>query len=270
MKRSFWRKVLSVFLIGGLLLGTGSLALASNNGIGNGQGQMMRGGPGKGIDLAQKWESILGKVTASSLITSEQAEALKNLAQEKVNEREEFRQQMQEMTPEERQQVREERRAANDPLLSEAVEQGIITSEQAEAIMKAIREERVVERQQEVKAKLDELVAGGTITQEQADKLLARMQEEMEKREADIAKRLEMTAAEWREYVKNREKPNVLQDLVQEGVMTYEQAQKVAESIRPLSGRGMEKGFPGKGTGKCRGMMGSGNNGNCPFISNQN
>lgn len=269
MKKSFWRKMLSVFLIGGLLLGTGGLALAAENGNVNDSG-MMKGGYGKGIDLEQKWENLLGKLAESSIITSEQAAALKNLVQERVEEREAFREGMQSLTPEERRQAREERREAKDPLLSEAVEKEIITSEQAEAIMKAMHEERTAERQQEIKAKLAELVAAGTITEEQADKLLARMQEEMEKREADMAKRLEMTPEEWREYVKNLEKPHVLQDLVQEGVITLEQAREIAKSLKPLPGNGMGKGPMGKGGGKGRGMMGRGNNGSCPFASNQN
>lgn len=262
MKRNFWRKILSVFLIGGLLLGTGSIALAAGNGVmAGGQGKMIRGGMGKGVDLAAKWETLLNKLTENSLITSEQAEALKNLAQQRVKEREEFRQEIKKMTPEERQQAREERRQLQDPFLSEAVEKGIITSEQAEAIMKAMHEERAAERQQEIKNKLDELVAAGTITQEQADKLLARMREEMEKREADMAKRLEITPEEWREYVKNREKPNIIRDLVAEGTITSEQASAIAKAIHPSKGNGMGQG---------KGMMGRGNAGNCPFASSQN
>lgn len=254
IKKSFWTKVLGVFLIGGLLLGTGSLALAAGGKTGIGQGQMVNQGMGRGIDLEKKWEGILEKLTASSLISSEQAEALKDLAGEKAKEREELRQQMQEMTPEERMQAREERRAANDPLLNEAVKQGIITSEQAENIMKAMREERAAARQQELKVKLDELVNDGKITQEQADKLLARMQEEMEKRQAEMTKRATMTAEEWREYVKNREKPNVLQNMVDEGVITTDQAKEIAQAVRPPMGKGMMK------RGNCN---------NCPFSSNQ-
>ncbi|SHH03869.1 hypothetical protein SAMN02745221_01534 [Thermosyntropha lipolytica DSM 11003] len=250
IKRSFWTKVLGVFLIGGLLLGTGSLALAAGGKMGIGQDQMVNQGMGRGIDLEEKWGSILEKLVSRSLITSEQAETLKDLAAEKMKERQEFRKNMKAMMLEERQKARKERREEKDPLLSDAVEKGIITSEQAENIMQAMREEREKERKQEIQDKLAELVAKGTITQEQADKLLAKIEEEMEKRQADMAKRATMTAEEWREYIKNREKPNVLQNVLDAGVITIDQAKEVSKAIRLPGGKGMMK---------------RGNGNNCPF-----
>ncbi|MBO8158973.1 hypothetical protein [Thermosyntropha sp.] len=253
-KKGFLTGFLGILLIGGLLLGAGSFAIAAGDSPGFFGARKAFSGDFKGAKKGMPEEEISGaleKLQSEGVITAEQAESIKSMAAERIQEREAWLKEAASMSPEERQALRDERQAKK-PLLSEAVERGIITSEQAENIMKAMQELRQEQRKQEVETRLKELVANGTITQEQADAVIAKMEEEMKERQAEIAKRQQMPREEWREYVKNREKPQILRGLVDEGVITLDQAADIAQSLRPeKAGRGMGKGRQGRCPGNC-------------------
>lgn len=130
-----------------------------------------------------------------------------------------------------------------DDILSELAEKGIISSEQVEKVKEYIEQKMEQERQQrrqQIEEALQKLVESGTITSEKKDKILAYLDEKEAQRQQEIEKVKNMTAEERKAYFAEKKsslqkqgKYSMMQELVDKGILTEEEAKAVMEAIRP-------------------------------------
>jgi len=150
--------------------------------------------------------------------------------------------------------------------VEDLLKDGVITEDVADKIntyikqkqeeMKKEHKEKLAEmqaKQQEwMKSQLDKLVTDGKITQEQEVKILAAIQEKQEALKAEMDKIKNMTAEERKAYFESKkdqmvQKVDIVGELVNEGIITQDQAQDVRSAIRPWGfGGGMPKNVPKK------------------------
>lgn len=136
-----------------------------------------------------------------------------------------------------------------------AVQEGIITTEQAQAIQDFLREESRQVAETQLKTKLAELVTAGTINQTQADAVIAYQQARAEQRQemsaedkaarqAEVEKLKAMTAEERKAYMEQNkpEKPQPFKELIDNGTLNQEQADAIAKI---MGGFGGHRGGPG-------------------------
>jgi hypothetical protein len=134
-----------------------------------------------------------------------------------------------------------------DDILSELAEKGIISSEQVEKVKEYIeqkmeqeRQQRQQQRRQQIEEALQKLVESGTITSEKKDKILAYLDEKEAQRQQEIEKLKNMTEEERKAYFAEKKsslqkqgKYSMMQELVDKGILTEEEAKAVMEAIRP-------------------------------------
>ncbi|KXG73775.1 hypothetical protein AN618_24590 [Fervidicola ferrireducens] len=134
-----------------------------------------------------------------------------------------------------------------EDILSELTEKGIISSEQAEKVkeyveqkMEQERQQRQQQRRQQIEEALQKLVESGTITSEKKDKILAYLDEKEAQRQQEIEKVKNMTEEERKAYFEEKKsslqkqgKYSMMQELVDKGILTEEEAKAVMEAIRP-------------------------------------
>jgi hypothetical protein len=124
-----------------------------------------------------------------------------------------------------------ERKAAD--FLTLAVDKGIISDKEADAIRDAQEKNRQSQRQAMIEESLDSLVTDNTITQAQADKILASWEDQEETRQAEMEKMKSMTDDERKAFMKTLkgEKQNCLAELVDDDVLTQNEADAVAKVL---------------------------------------
>ncbi|MDN5331509.1 MAG: hypothetical protein PWP45_734 [Tepidanaerobacteraceae bacterium] len=133
-----------------------------------------------------------------------------------------------------------------EDILTELSEKGIITIDQVEKIKEYVEQKREQEREQfqqerrqQIESTLQTLVEKGTITAEKKQKILAYLDEREKEREQEIEKIRNMTEEERKAYFeakKNSEsnpRKNLIQELVDKGILTEDEAKAVAQAIRP-------------------------------------
>ncbi|MCF6097801.1 microfibrillar-associated 1 family protein [Thermovorax subterraneus] len=130
-----------------------------------------------------------------------------------------------------------------DDILSELAEKGIISSEQVEKVKEYVEQKMEQERQQrrqQIEEALQKLVESGTITSEKKDKILAYLDEKEAQRQQEIEKVKNMTEEERKAYFEEKKsslqkqgKYSMMQELVDKGILTEEEAKAVMEAIRP-------------------------------------
>lgn len=103
-----------------------------------------------------------------------------------------------------------------------AVEQGILTQEQAEALAKQMHAAQD-RQQEEIQSALDALVDNGTIDQSKADKVLSCLQQQKEQRQATASDQL-----------KKRQQFNPFTAAVEKGIISQEQADAIKSALDSL------------------------------------
>lgn len=102
------------------------------------------------------------------------------------------------------------------------------------------------------KTKLDSLVTSGTITQEQEDKITSYIKQKEDEKKAEINRIKSMNAEDRKSYLesnKPQQKQDLIKDLVDQGILTQDQADKVKGTVkiapqgRPDMKRGFENSF---------------------------
>lgn len=201
----------------GMMTGKGG---HGQNGMMPGKGGMMLGGKGMDLDV-----DVL--VTAG-LIDQEIASSITEFIAAKDAERDIEREKVQAMTVEERQAYFEEKSTeVKVNLFDELVTDGILTQTQADAIHDYVQTERRAAQEAKMTAILATLVTDNTITQAQADAILANMEVQQAAREAERDLVDAMTDAERDAYFADRVKTHPLDNLVEDGTITQEQADAV-------------------------------------------
>lgn len=106
-----------------------------------------------------------------------------------------------------------------------AIEQGLLTQEQADALLKQMRAQDQSLRNEQLKAILEELVSAGTIEQSKADQVLSYLQKQETQHQA---------AAPGQAKGSNRVDP--LSAAVSQGIITQQQADAIKNALSNLSG----------------------------------
>lgn len=111
-----------------------------------------------------------------------------------------------------------------DEILNKAIEEGIISSDDA----KALKELFLNNKKEVIENALDNLVREGTITKEQSQKIMQSIEKSLSEKKAEFEKISKMNEAQRTEYFKTRPKyESPITKLVNEGVITNEQAEKI-------------------------------------------
>lgn len=241
-------------LVGIFMMAWGGFALAassdtadtSSNPIKAFCGRMM--GKGDPAQRSAELQTIVDKLVADNVLTREQADALVAWLQTRDQQRIANREEMKNLTPQERQAQRQEQRSKQG-FLAQAVADQIITPEQAQAIQDALQSQHQAGRDTALQSRLSDLVTNGVINQSQADAVKSALQAQQQQRQAEMDKLRDMTPAERQTYMQDNraQKQQPLQELVQNGTLTQEQADQICPAPQ---GQGQGKAFKGKGIGR--------------------
>ena len=197
-------------------------------------------------------QSVLSNLVASNQITQAQADQIVARQQQLQTERQQLREQMRDMTPAERETLREQNRAEKVDLLTLLVKEGTITQEQADGIKTAMRDQQATRQQERLSTALSGLVEKNVISSEQSTAIVDKVTAMMNDRQAEMEKMRNMTGEERRQYMQENRPANPLAELVTSGVLTQEQADQV-QTLLGHPGKG-----PGPGEGMHRGQRGPG------------
>ncbi|KPU45107.1 hypothetical protein OXPF_12330 [Oxobacter pfennigii] len=243
-------RIVGGIVISGVILTTGSIAMAdTNKNPTYGKERILRSGikgfPGTFIPVDVFMEEQLKTLVDEKIISQEAADKIKELQQKNIDERKEELNKVKDMTEEEREAYFEDNKnqslkPVKEDIYSRAVTEGIITQEKADEIRNKLDSIHEEERDKKISEIMSELVQKGTITQEQADKVIEYMNTEEENKELDHEKIRDMTFEERREYMQNKvsDKENFLSELVEDGILTNEQADEISKVFRKGAQRG--------------------------------
>lgn len=201
--------------------------------------------------------ATLDGLVKDGTITQGKVDEIKAYVAKKTKEMETLRQELKNLSPEERKALHKKRldkkpgtRSEGRPdLFKELVENKILSQAQADTITTKIRETAQKQHQQRIADGLKTLVEKGTITQEQANKIIKQMETAPKEREALFEKTKDMTPEERHQYMeKNRgELQNPLSQLVTDGTITQDQAKAIGKVLSKHKGykAGHKGGFKG-------------------------
>ncbi|PKM75885.1 MAG: hypothetical protein CVU90_15315 [Firmicutes bacterium HGW-Firmicutes-15] len=236
------KKYISGFLIGGLLLGSGAAVLADNdaspassqaNGTPPIHGPKM---PGMQQANPELMVSIYAGLVSDGTLTQAQVDAITAKITQLDADRKAEMEKIKAMTQSERDaywQGNKPEKTEKADLYTHLVNDGTITSAQAENIKLAIQNKMAAQRQEQLQTTLSGLVDKGTITSEQSAAILAEIAQEDTARQAAMEKMKDMTKEE-REANKQdnkSEKTGHFADLVTAGTLTQAQADEVSQAL---------------------------------------
>jgi len=132
---------------------------------------------------------------------------------------------------------------ARQDLFSDMVKNDILTQEQADTIKVKIKEKAEAQSRQMISDRLKTLVEQGTVTQEQFDKVLKAFEDARKEHEALFEKTGDMTPEERRQFMQdNKDKfQDPLSQLVADGTITEDQAKAIGKWGR--HGKGFKGGW---------------------------
>lgn len=270
------KKLLGGFLIGGLLLSGGGLALAgSDNTSANDQSYLtttIHGlrMPGMGTINNEIAQSVLDSLVSAGTLSQAQADTILTREQQREKERQTQMGKMQSMTKAERETACQENRPERVDLLAQLVADSTITQEQADAIQAATRAKFQEQRQAALTGALTGLVEKGVINEQQSTAIAGQLKQFQTARQAQMQARqginaedrqsqretMQSMTAVQRQAYREANKPemvNPLADLVNAGTLTQAQADQVIKAISIMhGGQGMQRG-PGNGEGGMKG-----------------
>jgi hypothetical protein len=249
-------KMITGLVIAASIVSTGAVAMAagttadkSTQNAPKAAGKMMRGenrgkgGFDKGI-IKNDIENNLKALVSAGVITQDEADKILALSKQEAETRQAEMDKVKNMTAEERKAYYETAKDKNTgrkgDIFAQAVTNGIITQEKAEAAKAKLQETRTAEKKASVTEGLSSLVTAGTITQDQADKVVKYIDTlEANKPAKDAAATAEQ----------KQEKKNPLSALVDDGTLTQAQLDEVSKVVHFGGGHG-HGGHGDKGMGK--------------------
>ncbi|MCG8500502.1 MAG: MICOS complex subunit MIC60 [Firmicutes bacterium] len=215
---------------------------------------LAKGGQRKGPAVNKETlETVLSELVEDGTLTQSEAEGVIAFLEDKAAEKKARWEEMKEMTREERKEYleayRQENQGQRTSLFGEMVEEGILSEAQVDAIREKKHEKMQELKREKMNEWLSAFVEDEVITQDQADDILDFMEQKAEERKAHCEEIKDMTSEERKEYLEQirEEKKNIFEEMVEEGVITQEQADEMAKNKpgrrgkRPHKFRGMKR-----------------------------
>ncbi|ATW24392.1 hypothetical protein [Candidatus Formimonas warabiya] len=181
-------------------------------------------------------EERFDQLVDEEIISEDQADALIDLWAQKEEERMTQAEERKDMTAEERKEAVAEKKTLKDGFLkkdggflAEAVDEEIITQEEADAIQEYEAAAREAEREEAMDAQFEQLVEDGIISEDQADEMKAFLADKAEEQKARMEELKNMTEEERQAFFEeNKTKGvNVLDQMVDEGIISQDQADQI-------------------------------------------
>jgi polyhydroxyalkanoate synthesis regulator phasin len=166
----------------------------------------------------ENFKAVIDKLVEEGKLSREKAEQIEKFTQQKKEEQKNAK-------PEEKANLRKGHKYG---LVNDLVNAKIINDAEAEMIRGKFREIK----EANINEKLTAMVQKGTITQVQADKAKVYF-ENARKERVEIHKKLQnMTEEQRKAFFKENKKDNVMNKLVEDGVLTKEQVQELRNSFK--------------------------------------
>lgn len=191
---------------------------------------------------AEKLETMLVELVDAGVITQNDSDDIidyaKQMYEEREQERKEELEKIKNMTKEEAKEYIAEKKEARNPaekkgIFEQMVEDGEMSQDTLDSI-KAYHQEKMEER---IKNDLQGLVDDGTLSEDDVDTLIEYMHENKDERKEEMEKVKEMTPEERKAYFEEKresgEKIGIFEEMVEDEVLTQEQADAVKELLKP-------------------------------------
>ncbi|MCT4619714.1 MAG: hypothetical protein N4A62_10045 [Marinisporobacter sp.] len=205
-------------------------------------------------------EDTITKLVEAGTITQDEATKWKAFNEERMEERKAEMDKVKAMTKEERKAYLEERKDNKEAGprrggMATLVEEGVFTQEKADQVGEKMHEMRALEQEKRFEEKMNKLVEDGMITQDEATKWKAFHEEKVEERKAEMDKVKAMSEEDRKAYFEERkntkgEKRDELSELVKEGVISQDTADKIKENAPKRLERPDDKKRPMDGVRK--------------------
>jgi hypothetical protein len=224
-------KMITGLVIAVSIVSTGAVAMAAGTqDTPKAAGKMMRGeGRNKGnFDkgiIKNDIENNLKALVSAGVITQDEADKILALSKQEAETRQAEMDKVKNMTAEERkayfETAKDKSTGRKGDIFAQAVTNGIITQEKADAAKAKLQETRTAEKKASVTEGLSSLVTAATITQDQADKVV----KYIDTLEANKPAKDAATAEQ------KQEKKNPLTALVDDGTLTQAQLDEVSKVV---------------------------------------
>lgn len=201
----------------------------------------------------------LDELLENDTLSKDTVDKVKAYIEKRAAERKAEFEKVKDMTKEERNEYWSERKAERKGekinIIDQMVEENIITKDEAEKI-----EENLQNRKEILSEKLDELVEDSTLSKDKVDKIKAYIEERAAERKAEFEEIKDMSKEEREEYFEKRkterkeelakvkkmtkedkkaylkekkgQKSNLISQLIEEGIITTDEAEKIQESLK--------------------------------------
>lgn len=247
------KKIIAVFVIGGILFGaaTSVNAYAQSSGTSTLKNlvQNFKEPVKKAMsaeDMNKNMKTKLDPLVKAGTITQSQEDKIITFMKAKRDQRTAEMEKVKKMTEAERKIYFGNRAKNKSDMLSELVKSSVISQTQADEIKKVIGKKGFKGQRNSdnkinrMKNNLDPAVKNGTITQAQEDKILAYIKQLHDSRKAEMDKVKAMTEADRKAYFESKGKTariDIFSELVSAGTITQAQADKL-KSMMPACPKG--------------------------------
>ncbi len=183
-------------------------------------------------EKADALEAQLANLVDAGLIHQDQADEIQAAYTEEQESRQAERESLKDMTEDERAAYIESKKDASEDSTkstpgAELVEAGILTQDEVDAIQTYYQQQEAADRQEKIQEKLDALVEDGTITNAQAEDILTYLNDQ------EATKHTRENRQAYSENQKTDANNHTLQDLIDDGVLTQDEADAVRDALYP-------------------------------------
>ncbi len=190
--------------------------------------------------MQQQWHQGLATLVAKGSITEEQSGQILTFLESNNQKMSNLSEKLKDMNPEQRAQYLKESINTKDAI-SQMVEQGMITQQQADAVREVIpsfmRTVHLTKQSpQQLQANLNELVSKGTITEEQATNILTFLETNHQEMQLMLERIKDMSPEQRTQYLKENfsNRKELVSQMVDKGILSQQQADAVKEVVAGL------------------------------------
>ncbi|MBC2580436.1 hypothetical protein [Clostridium sp. DJ247] len=242
-------KVIPAIVAGSVLLSTGTLVFAQSS-TKEAKSQTVHTQHLK-ENFKNSTENIkaeLDKLVSASTITQDQENKILDFIKQKGEAAKVEREKIKNLSEAERQAYFANKSKEKPNLANELVSAGIVSQDQANAVVKALHpgNKGAKGSNETIKAKFDKLVSSSVISQDQENKILDYIKQKNDARKAEMDKVKNMSETERQAYFASnpKQKTDLLSELVNAGIISQDQANSIKQTMPEVtkSGNGYKKG----------------------------